>query len=286
MTIREFSRKVVDILAPAEQKVPFVFSSPHSGSDYSPDFLRTSLLDLVSLRQSEDCYVDQIFTSVVNFGAPLVRALFPRVFLDPNREPYELDPTMFEDDLPSYVKTRSPRIEVGLGTIAKVVSTGAPIYAGKLRFAEAQKRIHTFYCPYHKVLQNLIEKTKKRFGYCVIVDCHSMPSNSINNKIYIPMRADFVLGDRFGTSCASTFITTAELLLREHGYDVIRNKPYAGGYTTHHYGQPTRQVHAFQIEINRRLYVDERTYVPLPGLQVLKKVIAALVAALIMTTPK
>ncbi len=286
MTLCAFLPQVVDIRAPAEQKVPFVFASPHSGSDYSPDFLRASVLDLVSLRQSEDFYVDQIFTSVVDFGAPLIRALFPRVFLDPNREPYELDPTMFEDDLPSYVKTRSPRLAAGLGTIAKVVSQGVPIYAGKLRFAEAKQRICTFYRPYHRILRYLVETTRQRFGYCVVVDCHSMPSSDgITSDKWSSQNADFVLGDRFGTSCARTFITTAELTLKAHGYHVRRNKPYAGGYTTHHYGQPTQRLHAFQIEINRRLYVDEKTYAPLPGLQTLQKTVTALVAALIMVTP-
>ncbi len=286
MTVDARPCRVVDILAPVEQKIPFVFASPHSGSDYSPDFLRTSVLDLVSLRRSEDFYVDQIFTSVVDFGAPLIRALFPRVFLDPNREPYELDPTMFEDDLPSYVNTRSPRLAAGLGTIAKVVSAGMPIYAGKLRFAEAKQRICTFYHPYHRLLRYLVETTRQRFGYCVVIDCHSMPSSDgISSDKWTSINADFVLGDRFGTSCARTFITTAELSLKEHGYNVKCNEPYAGGYTTRHYGQPEQLLHAFQIEINRKLYVDEKTYMPLPGLQTLQKAVTALVAALIMAAP-
>ncbi|VBB69792.1 N-formylglutamate deformylase [invertebrate metagenome] len=277
--------QVVDVLAPAEQKVPFVFASPHSGSDYPPDFIRASVLDPVCLRQSEDFYVDQIFTSVVNFGAPLIRALFPRVFLDPNREPYELDPTMFADDLPAYVNTRSPRLAAGLGTIAKVVSTGAHIYASKLRFAEAEQRIHTFYQPYHQTLQHLVEVTRQRFGYCVVVDCHSMPSSGgIMDADPQLQKVDFVLGDRFGTSCARVFITAAELALKAHGYHVIRNKPYAGGYTTCRYGHPNRHIHAFQIEINRRLYVDEKTYAPLPGLEALQETVIALVAALVVTT--
>ena len=284
MTVYTSPRQVIDILAPAEQKVPFVFASPHSGSNYSPDFLRTSVLDPMSLRQSEDFYVDQIFTSVVNFGAPLIRALFPRVFLDPNREPYELDPTMFEDALPSYVNTRSPRLAAGLGTIAKIVSTGAPIYAGKLRFSEAKKRVCTLYRPYHRGLRHLVEKTRKRFGYCVVVDCHSMPAFSSMTAAHRLPNADFVLGDRFGTSCSPKFIVTAEQTLKAHGYHVRRNEPYAGGYTTHHYGQPTRSLHAFQIEINRRLYVDEKTYEPLPGLESLQKVIISLVSALVVTS--
>lgn len=282
MNMLLWPREAVDVLAPLEQKIPFVFASPHSGSDYPPAFVRTSALDSASLRKSEDVCVDQIFASVVDFGAPLIRALFPRAFLDPNREPYELDPTMFEDDLPSYVNTRSPRVVAGLGTIAKVVADGANIYTGKLRFAEVKQRIHACYYPYHRALRELVEATKQRFGYCVTVDCHSMPS--VGGPMDVDpglQRVDFVLGDRFGMSCARAFISAAELTLKAHGYHVVRNRPYAGGYTTRRYGQPIRHLHALQIEINRKLYIDERTYTLLQDFQSLKKTITALVTALV-----
>jgi len=281
MIMPSFSPGVIDILAPAEQKIPFVFASPHSGCNYPPDFVHVSALDPASLRKSEDIYVDQIFASVVACGAPLLRALFPRAVLDPNREPYELDPAMFEDPLPAYVNVRSPRVAAGLGTIAKVVANGAGIYAGKLRFAEAERRIHAFYRPYHRALQHLIKTTRQRFGCCVLIDCHSMPS------IGGPMDADpglqrvnFVLGDCFGMSCARALTATAEQTLKAQNYRVTRNRPYAGGYTTRRYGQPIRRQHALQIEINRRLYVDEMTYAPLPELERLKQNITALVQAL------
>ncbi|KAF0119436.1 MAG: N-formylglutamate amidohydrolase [Rhodospirillaceae bacterium] len=281
MNMPPFAPGVIDILVPAEQKIPFVFASPHSGSNYPPDFVHASALDPASLRKSEDIYVDQIFALVVACGAPLLRALFPRAVLDPNREPYELDPAMFEETLPAYVNARSPRVAAGLGTIAKVVANGASIYAGKLRFAEAERRINTFYHPYHRALRHLIETTRQRFGCCVVIDCHSMPS------IGGPMdadpglqRVDFVLGDCFSLSCARAFTATAERTLKAQGYQVTRNRPYAGGYTTRRYGQPIRRQHALQIEINRKLYVDEMTYAPLPELDRLKQNIAALVQAL------
>ncbi len=274
--------QVVDVLAPVAQRVPFVFASPHSGSAYPLEFVRASALDSVVLRKSEDIYVDQIFATVVDFGAPLLRALFPRAFLDPNREPYELDPAMFEDDLPSYVNIHSPRVAAGFGTIAKAVANGANIYADKLRFADAERRIHTFYHPYHRTMRQLVEATRSRFGYCIVVDCHSMPSvGGPTDTDPGLQRVDFVLGDCFGTSCAPALINAAEQTLKVHGYRVMRNKPYAGGYTTRRYGQPVRRLHALQIELNRKLYVNENTYEPLPGLETVKQAITALVAALV-----
>lgn len=278
--------RAVDILSPIEQKVPFVFASPHSGSIYPPAFVRTSALDSLTLRKSEDIYVDQIFSIATDFGAPLVRALFPRAFLDPNREPYELDQSMFVDKLPSYVNINSPMVASGLGTIAKIVSTGANIYTYKLLFSEAKQRIDTFYFPYHSTLTELVRTTQERFGYCLLIDCHSMPSipdrDGMKAGSYLLQQADVVLGDCFGLSCARPFMLAAERALQTCGYLVARNRPYSGGYTTRRYGQPVRHLHALQIELNRRLYVDESTYQPLPGLVMLKQAITTMIAALIM----
>ncbi|MEO5375082.1 MAG: N-formylglutamate amidohydrolase [Alphaproteobacteria bacterium] len=271
----------VEIVAPREQTVPFVFASPHSGSAYPPEFLRMAALDPVALRRSEDLFVDRLFSAVVERGAPLLRALFPRAFLDPNREPYELDPFMFEDRLPGFANTSSPRVAAGFGTIPRLVADGAGIYAGKLRYAEAERRIRNLYHPYHRHLTALVEGTRERFGHCVLVDCHSMPS------VGGPMdhdsgaaRVDFVLGDRHGASCAPALVAVAEAVLRGEGYRVARNDPYAGGFTTRHHGQPAQGVHALQIEINRKLYVDEVTYRPLPDMARLQAAITRLVDAL------
>ena len=247
-----------EILRPAEQNVPLVLSSPHSGRDYPARFVAAARLDAFSLRRSEDSFVDELFAAAPACGAPLLRALFPRAYVDANREPYELDPEMFEDPLPPYINTSSPRVRGGLGTIARVVANGAEIYRSKLRFAEAEERIRTFHQPYHAALAELIRETKARFGFAMLLDCHSMPSvgGPMDNDPGAP-RVDMVLGDRFGTSCHPSLTATVGRVLQALGYVVCRNAPYAGGFTTQHHGRPHAGVHALQIEINRGLYVDE-----------------------------
>jgi N-formylglutamate amidohydrolase len=248
-----------EILAPDHQRAPLVFASPHSGTDYTAEFLRASPLDLMTIRRSEDSFVDELFAAAPSLGAPLLRAHFPRAFVDVNREPFELDPDMFEDELPSYANTQSTRVAAGLGTIARVVSSGQEIYRGKLRFADAADRIAGYYRPYHRALKSLVDDTRNRFGWCVLVDCHSMPS--VGGPLDPDAgrgRADFVLGDCFGTACGEIVTSTVEDSLRGLGYAVVRNRPFAGGYTTRHYGRPAGGVHALQIEINRSLYMDER----------------------------
>ena len=252
--------QVFEILEPPVQTLPLVLASPHSGTEYPPDFLAASRLDAFSLRKSEDSFVDEIFMAAPRLGAPLIRALFPRAFLDANREAFELDPEMFADMLPTYVNVCSPRVAAGLGTIAKLVANGEEIYRGKLRFAEALARVNRFYHPYHAALKRMIDQTRHRFGYCVLLDCHSMPSGgNPAEAASARSKVDFVLGDCYGSSCSPVLIETAERTLRSQGYIVNRNTPYAGGFTTRHYGRPRTGVQALQIEINRALYMDERS---------------------------
>jgi len=255
-TRQDEPRTAFETLAPARRTSPLVFNSPHSGAFYPSDFLAASRLDAVALRRSEDMFVDELFTGVVERGAPLLRAHFPRAFLDVNREPYELDPRMFEGRLPDHCNTRSMRVAGGLGTIARVVGEGQEIYARRLTVEEGLARIETFYGPYHRALRGLVEDTRRRFGFALLVDCHSMPSGP--HLQAEGGKADIVIGDRYGTSCASAFTDAAEEALRGLGYRVARNKPYAGGFITEHYGRPATGFHAFQIEINRALYMDER----------------------------
>lgn len=259
------------IEAPTEQTVPIVFASPHSGLWYPNDFIVASRLDPLALRRSEDAFIDQIYASAPRYGAPLLKALFPRAYVDPNREPFELDPAMFDGVLPAYVNTASARVAAGLGTVAKVVTSGDEIYRHKLAFPEVLRRIETFYFPYHQALSQLVERTRQRFGVSLLIDCHSMPS------IGGPMdadpgaaRVDFVLGDCHGTSCSPSIVRAVERRLTDLGYTVRRNTPYAGGYTTRHYSHPGRGMHALQIEINRSLYMDETTITPSAGLPVLE----------------
>ncbi len=270
-----------EILAPERQTLPLVFASPHSGANYRPEFLAASRLDALALRRSEDSFVDELFGWAPRLGAPLLRALFPRAFVDPNREPFELDPTMFEDALPAYANTLSPRVAAGLGTIARVVANGAEIYRGKLSFDEAQRRLRRYYWPYHRALAGLVERTQGAFGCCVLVDCHSMPSiGRPRERDHSHSRLDFVLGDCHGNSCAPLVVDLAESALRDLGYRVARNTPYSGGFVTRHYGRPREGVHALQIEINRALYMDETRIRRAPAMAGLKQDLRALIAAL------
>jgi N-formylglutamate deformylase len=237
---------------------PFVFNSPHSGRVYPRAFLAAARLDLATLRRSEDSFVDELIAGVVERGQPLVRAHFPRCYVDVNREPYELDPRMFEGRLPSFANTRSMRVAGGLGTVARVVGDSQEIYDQRLPVDDALRRIESLYKPYHRALRKVLARVHHEFGTAVLVDCHSMPSTG-GAKEERP-RADIVLGDRYGTSCAAPVAETMESTLRELGYLVSRNKPYAGGFITEHYGNPAAGLHSIQLEINRALYMDERRY--------------------------
>lgn len=263
---------------PAAPVVPLVLASPHSGCDYPPDFVAGSRLDPLTLRRSEDCFVDEIFGSGPALGAPLLSVSFPRAYLDVNREPYELDPTMFSDTLPSYVNVRSPRVRMGLGTIARIVASGEEIYAGKLSFAEAQRRIDALYRPYHTALRGLVEETEGRFGGYLLIDCHSMPSAAgATDGRDCP---DIVLGDCHGAACGARIVEAARGFLAKRGFAVTLNAPYAGGFTTGHYGHPRRGRHALQIELNRALYMDEQSFRRKPAFDSLRDEMAALVKRL------
>jgi N-formylglutamate amidohydrolase len=256
-----------DILEPADLTSPLVFSSPHSGRNYPARFLKLSRLDPLALRRSEDAYVDDLFTDAVALGAPLLRAHFPRAYLDVNREPYELDPRMFEGRLPAFANTRSLRVAGGLGTIARVVGESQEIYTGRMPVEEAIRRIDGLYKPYHHALRGLMRRASGQFGLAVLIDCHSMPSASAGGPARAGERieADIVLGDRYGTSCATFIVDLVEYELRQLGYVVQRNKPYAGGFITEHYGSPGAGFHALQIEINRALYMDEQKFEKKPA---------------------
>lgn len=256
----------IEIRQPGRLTAPVVFSSPHSGNVYPAVFVKESRLDPLTLRRSEDAFVDELFAAAPEAGAPLLRARFPRAFIDPNREPYELDPGMFADNLPEYVNRASPRVGAGLGTIARVVANGAEIYRGKLIFAEAEARINGMYRPYHAALADLLDDAVRRFGCALLIDCHSMPAiGGPMDRDSGRRRVDFVLGDAHGTSAAAWIVDWTEKCLRGLGYTVARNDPFAGGFITRHYGRPEEGRHALQIEINRKLYMDEVRVERAPG---------------------
>jgi N-formylglutamate amidohydrolase len=244
-----------EVLAPAALACPLVFNSPHSGRDYPAWLLAASRLDERGLRRSEDFMVDALFGAAPAQGAPLLLAHFPRAYLDVNREPYELDPRMFDGRLPGFANTRSLRVAGGLGTIPKIVGDGHEIYTRRLPVAEALQRIDAVYRPYHAALRRLVQNASRRFGEAILIDCHSMPSASLGADA--AARPDIVLGDRYGTSAAPQLVDAVEEIFQSLGYVVARNRPYAGGFITEHYGQPAAGVHALQIEINRALYMDE-----------------------------
>src|SRR6202789_1687799 len=163
-----------EVIEPAQCRGPLLFNSPHSGRVYPPAFLETSRLDLQTLRRSEDSFVGELIEGVVARGHPVVRAHFPRCYVDVNREPYELDPRMFDGRLPSFANTRSMRVAGGLGTVARVVGDAQEIYDQRIAVGEALRRIDGLYKPYHRALRRLINKAHRTFGTVVVVDCHSM----------------------------------------------------------------------------------------------------------------
>ena len=239
----------VRIVRPVRQTLPFVFASPHSGRLYPARFVEHSRLGATALRRSEDAFVDELFASVVELGAPLLLARFPRAWLDANRAPAELDAAMFDGVLPFAVDRSSPRVHAGLGIIPRVVREGLEIYREKLTARDAEERIQHFYRPYHAQLERLVLDTRERFGVAIVVDCHSMPSAAA--------APDIVLGDRLGLAAAPQVTYAAECAFARQGFSVVRNTPYAGGHTTQLYGRPAGAVHALQIEINRALYLNE-----------------------------
>jgi N-formylglutamate deformylase len=246
----------ISLLLPAARTAPVILTSPHSGRRYDPAFLAASRLDAVTIRRSEDSFVEELFGTAPAHGAPLLAADFPRAWCDVNREAWELDPTMFADRLPDYVNTASPRVSAGLGTIARIVGTGEEIYSGKLSFADAQARVASCWQPFHTALQHLIDETVSQFGACLVIDCHSMPSMGSR----LTMLPDVVLGDGHGTSCAPKVTSFMHNELNKLGFTTRRNDPYAGGYITRHYGQPRNRVHVVQLELARGLYMNEAKY--------------------------
>jgi len=261
---------------------PLVFASPHSGRFYPDDMMAAAALDAQSIRRSEDAFVDDLIAGAHHWGVATIAARYARAYIDLNREAFELDPGMFADELPEFARARTARVAAGLGAIARVVSEGQEIYARKLTFAEARGRIEGAHRPYHETLQQLIAEAHAAHGFAILVDWHSMPAAAARTGGR-DRACDMVLGDRFGAACAGVLPARVERELESLGYRVARNTPYAGGYTTEHYGRPARRVHALQIEINRAIYLDEATLTPTAGFATLKadldRVTRALAAA-------
>ncbi len=256
---------------------PLVFASPHSGRIYPADMMAATTLDALTIRRSEDAFVDDLIAAAPSLGATVISARLARAYIDVNREPYELDPTMYEGELPEFARGRSARVAAGLGAIARIVAEGQEIYGRKLTFAEACGRIETAHTPYHAALNQLLEAARAAHGFAILVDWHSMPAAAARSG---SGACDMVLGDRFGAACAPALSACVGGELEAMGYRVARNAPYAGGYTTEHYGRPAKGIHALQIEISRGLYLDEARLVPTEGFAKLRRDIQHLTTVL------
>lgn len=265
---------------PARQLTSVIFSSPHSGRDYPPDFLAASTLSPTALRSSEDAFVDRLFARAPFLGAPLLCARAPRAYIDLNRGADELDPAVVADVPRS---PHNPRISSGLGVIPRVVAGGRAIYSGKIPRAEADARIARHWKPWHDQLRGLIADTLSDFGEAILIDCHSMPHEAIESHVRpgqpLP---EVVLGDRFGAAASREVVDRVEAIFRDEGFRVARNSPFAGAYIAQTYGHPVSRKHVIQIEIDRALYLDERRVEPLPGFSAfcgrMNRVVAALAA--------
>jgi N-formylglutamate amidohydrolase len=273
-----WDKPAFETIRPRRLTAPLLFNSAHSGRDYPERFLAMTRLDHLSIRQSEDAYVDELFARAPHLGAPLLRAHFPRAYLDVNREPWELDPTMFVEPLSDRFNTTSPRVAAGLGTLAKVVAENKPIYRERLKLDDARMRIEGIYQPYHSTMQKLLSEAYGAFGVAVLIDCHSMPRLARSGDRLAP---DIVLGDRYGTTCAGGLADLAEMVFTGCGLRVARNRPYAGGFCTRTYGRPQHGIHALQIEVSRHLYMNEVTLQPSANFGAVRQIIEQLIQALI-----
>ena len=256
---------------------PLVFDSPHSGRRYPADFMFTCPEDV--LRQAEDSFVDDLYGRAPEFGAILIAAQFPRSYIDVNRAIDDIDPQLVAGTWP--VPTRpSEKSRVGMGLVRRICRPGMPVYDRKLSVREVQDRIRDYYLPYHAELSAAIESVTARFGGAWHVNCHSMPSASSGGGTAGWDRADFVLGDRDGSTCAGDFTLFVAGVLEKMGYSVRLNDPYKGVEIVRRYGKPRSGVHSLQIEVNRRLYLDEETVKPNAGYARLKRNLTALIAEL------
>ena len=239
-----------------DHDVPVVFDSPHSGTVYPADF--RTIVPHLTLRRAEDTHVEALYAAAPDHGAVLIAADFPRSYIDANRSLLDIDAALLDGTWPGPINV-SKKTEKGIGLVWRLLDTGEPIYARKLTVAEVQARIATCYAPYHKAVRDAINAAQKHYGAVWHINCHSMPATSsiISEEGPGVPRADFVLGDRDGTSCAPAFTAFVALTLRGMGYDVRINDPYKGVELVRAYSDPSAHKHSLQIEVNRKLYMDE-----------------------------
>lgn len=249
------SKSAFEVSYPENNQSCVVFASPHSGREYPWSLLRTTVLDDLAIRTSEDAFVDQLFDCAPQFGATFLKAGAPRAFVDLNRSSDELDPALIEG---VRRKGHNPRVASGLGVIPRVVANGRAIYRGKISLVEAKRRLDDYWHPYHDTLQGLLDDAVNHHGQAVLIDCHSMPHEAVQGIARTgAKRPEIVLGDRFGAAAAGEVVDRVEAAFASAGFVVTRNAPFAGAYVTQAYGRPTRGQHAVQVEIDRAIYMDE-----------------------------
>jgi N-formylglutamate deformylase len=247
------------IVEPVSLTSGVVFALPHSGRDYGVSFLNQSILDQLSIRSSEDAFLDQLIDGIEKYGAPKIIANAPRAFIDLNRSTDELDPALI-----SGIKNniKNPRISSGLGVIPRVVSHGKEIYRGKLSFEQAQSRIKYYWKPYHTDLSNLLQRSQSVFGQSLLIDIHSMPHEAVSTQSSFIKPPEIVVGDRFGMSSDPELTNLVISILKQHEFKVAKNTPFAGAFITKHHGKVKKRIHALQLEIDRSLYMDEEKISP------------------------
>jgi N-formylglutamate deformylase len=247
---------VLELLEAGGTPLPVLYTLPHSGRIYPDDF--NSVLPPDILRRAEDAYVDLLLEGAEAQGATVLKALFPRAYLDANRPEDDLDPDLVE---PGAKVTAGEKSLLGIGLIRRVLTPEYPIYDRRLTLDEVNNRIRTYYRPYHEALAGNLKRLRDTFGRAIFIDWHSMKSvgNAATPDGAGKRRPDFVLGDRFGESCSPKLTQAVVDYLTGRGYSVTVNNPYAGGATLRRYGTPQSGVHGMQIEMNRALYLDEQS---------------------------
>jgi N-formylglutamate amidohydrolase len=257
------------ITPPRASHVPLVLDSPHSGREYPADFGAAVSLDL--LQQAEDTYVDELYASGPACGATLIAARFPRSYIDPNRSLLDMDASLLDAPWPGPA-VMSRKTELGVGLIWRVLDSGLPIYARKLTVDEVKRRIVRYHQPYQRAVKDAMDAAHEHFGAVWHLNLHSMPavSGSISEEGPGKPRADFVLGDRDGTTCDAEFTATVADALRGMGYEVKINDPYKGVELVRAFSDPNAGRHSLQIEVNRRLYMEERTREKSAGFEALR----------------
>lgn len=264
------------LIMPENRDTSVVFAVPHSGREYNWKFKRKSILDEITIRTSEDAFVDMLFDTAPEFGAVFLAAKFPRAFVDLNRNADELDPALVEGLKKS---TTNPRIASGLGVIPRVVSGGRAIYRGKISHDEALKRIADYWHPYHDTLHGLMARNLSEFGQAILVDCHSMPHEALDTIARSgARRPDVVIGDLFGASASDAIVCQIEEIFRAQGLHVLRNMPFAGAYIAKKYGRVSMNQHAIQIEIDRGLYMNEQLIRPNGNFNAFRKMMQTVTA--------